>query len=82
MQAGASTGWSATRVTGRRGTDAGKTSTIQWARPQNEMGISVTRSQHVDVDIGMNDFPPSVHPLQNGSVDSLDQKVRPGPYAV
>jgi hypothetical protein len=80
--------WSAanTRITGNRsGKDIGKTSTIQWARPQTEtMGISVTRSQHVDVDsIGLEPYSQhNIHPLENTSGDSLDHKDRKAAYAV
>lgn len=67
-----------TRVTGARSNrDFGKTSTIQWARPQTEtMGISVTRSQHVDVDtIGLEPYSQhNIHPLEDASGDSLDKK--------
>jgi len=80
--------WSAanTRITGNRsGKDIGKTSTIQWARPQTEtMGISVTRSQHVDVDsIGLEPYSQhNIHPLENISGDSLDHKDHKAAYAV
>jgi len=73
-----------TRITGARSTrDIGKTSTIQWARPQTEtMGISVTRSQHVDVDsIGLEPYSQhNIHPLENVSGESLDHKS--GAFAV
>lgn len=63
--------------------EPGKTSTIQWARsPQqaDTIGIAVTRSQQVDVDIGMDQYRPhNIHPLENTSGDSLDRK---GAFAV
>ncbi|CCA78000.1 hypothetical protein PIIN_00712 [Serendipita indica DSM 11827] len=75
-----------TRVTGRSNRDFGKTSTIQWARPnQTESlgGINVTRSQHVEADnIGLEAYthsPRNIHPLHNTSGESLDQK---GAFAV
>jgi len=63
---------SGSRLTGRS-KDVGKTSTIQWARPQQEGmgGISVTRSQHVD--IGMEPY--NIHPLEaSGDSLQMDQK--------
>ncbi|KAG8832044.1 hypothetical protein FRC17_002154 [Serendipita sp. 399] len=75
--------WSAanTRVTGRSRGDIGKTSTIQWARPQTETvnglgGINVTRSQHVEADIGLESYssPRNIHPLSNTSDDMIDRK--------
>ncbi|KAG8748820.1 hypothetical protein FRC14_001930 [Serendipita sp. 396] len=77
--------WSAanTRVTGNRsGRDIGKTSTIQWARPQTETigGINVTRSQHVETDIGLESYSPrNIHPLESTSDDQIDRK---GAFAV
>jgi len=69
-----STPWTqgGTRVTGGRSkSEVGKTSTIQWARPQNEaMGISVTRSQHVDIDMEPYSHH-NIHPLEHASGDSL-----------
>lgn len=87
-RSGASGPWSAanTRVTGgRSGREFGKTSTIQWAKPQTEtMGISVTRSQHVDVDsIGLEPYSQhNIHPLENISGESLDHKDAKAAYAV
>ncbi|CAG8569832.1 32_t:CDS:1, partial [Acaulospora colombiana] len=53
----------------------GKTSTIQWARPTETLnGVNVTRSQRVDVDIGMEPYSTNIHPLENASGEELDRK--------
>jgi hypothetical protein len=74
--------WSSRTGTTKR-PEPGKTSTIQWARsPQTDtIGINVTRSQHVDVDIGMDSYRGghNIHPLESHSGDSLDRK---GSFAV
>lgn len=69
--------WSnGTRVTGGRSKqEFGKTSTIQWARPTETLnGVNVTRSQRVDVDIGMEPYSHNIHPLENASGEELDRK--------
>lgn len=73
-----------TRVTGRS-KEVGKTSTIQWAR-QNQtepVGISVTRSQHVDIDLEPYSHH-NIHPLEaSGDSIAMDHKVdHKGGYAV
>lgn len=73
-----------TRVTGRS-KEVGKTSTIQWARPTNEpVGISVTRSQHVDIDLEPYSHH-NIHPLEaSGDSLAMDHKRgdHKGGYAV
>jgi hypothetical protein len=84
---GSGNGWTnGSRITGARtvsGKDVGKTSTIQWARPQTDtMGISVTKSQHVEVDIGMEPYQThNIHPLENASGESFEHKHK-GAFAV